>query len=66
MFNRSQLGEKGFLLIDGSFQRFEPIGVTWDDTYCRKITNAEQSGCFVKRSIYAVPEFNLENNNCSG
>ena len=66
MFNRSQLGENGFLLIDGSFERFEPIGVTWDDTYCRKITNAEQPGCFVERSIYAVPEFNLENNNCTG
>ena len=52
--------------MDGSFERFEPIGVTWDDTYCRKITNAEQPGCFVERSIYAVPEFNLENNNCTG
>ena len=32
-------GEKGFILKNGTFDRFEPIGITWIDNYCRRITD---------------------------
>ena len=29
----------------------ETIGITWNDSYCRRITDSLATGCFVKRSI---------------
>ena len=29
----------------------ETIGITWNDSYCRSITDSLATGCFVKRSI---------------
>ena len=51
MSHRSLNGEKGFLLRDGIFERFEPIGITWNDSYCRRIADAGPSGCFVERDL---------------
>ena len=64
--HRSFAGEKGFILKNGTFERFEPIGITWDDSYCRRITDAGPSGCFVERDLSAIPDFNYQENNCSG
>ena len=58
-------GEKGFLLKNGKFERFEPIGITWNDTYCRRIADAGPSGCFVKRDLSAS-DFDNQENNCTG
>ena len=64
--HRSLTGENGFILNNGRFERFEPIGITWDDSYCRRITDAGPSGCFVERDLSAIPDFNYQGNNCSG
>ena len=68
MTDRSLTGEKGFLLTNGTFSRFEPVGVTWNDSYCRRITNSGRSGCFVERDINMFPIADLDDprNNCSG
>ena len=68
MIDPSFNGEKGFLLTNGTFSRFEAIGVTWNDSYCRRITNGGQSGCFVERDITIFPIADLDDprNNCSG
>ena len=61
------LGEKGFLLENGTtFVRYEPVGVTWNDSYCRRITNGGQTGCFVQRNIDSFPIANAPLNVCSG
>ena len=59
-------GEKGFILKNGKFERFEPIGITWNDTYCRRIADEEPSGCFVKRDLSASADFYNQENNCTG
>ena len=66
--DRSLTGEKGFLLANGTFNRFEPVGVTWNDSYCRRITNEGPLGCFVERDINMFPIADLDDprNNCSG
>ena len=66
--DRSLTGEKGFLLTNGTFSRFEPVGVTWNDSYCRRITKSGRSGCFVERDINMFPIADLDDprNNCSG
>ena len=68
MTDRSLTGEKGFLLTNGTFNRFEPVGVTWNDSYCRRITNEGPLGCFVERDIRMFPIADLDDarNNCSG
>ena len=62
----SLFGENGFILQNGTFERFEPIGITWNDTYCRRITEAGPSGCFVERDLSASPDFDKQENNCTG
>ena len=66
--DRTLTGEKGFLLTNGTFSRYEPVGVTWNDSYCRRITNGGRSGCFVERDINMFPIADLDDprNNCSG
>ena len=64
--NRNLDEEKGFILTNGTFKRFEPIGMTWNDSYCRKITDAGPSGCFVERDLSKIPDFNYEENKCLG
>ena len=66
MNNRSFDEEKGFMLKNGSFERFEPIGITWDDSYCRKIADAGPSGCFIERDLSTIPSFKYDENNCTG
>ena len=68
MNDRSLLGEKGFLLRNGSFVRYEPVGVTWNDSFCRRIKNDEPSGCFIERKIdmLRIEDFENQQNNCSG
>ena len=66
MYNRPLDEEKGFILKNGNFERFEPIGVTWNDSYCRRITDSGPSGCFVKRDLSIIINFNFQENNCSG
>ena len=64
--HRSYYGENGFILKNGTFERFEPIGITWNDSYCRRITETGPSGCFVERDLSAIPDFNYQENNCTG
>ena len=45
-------GEKGFILKNETLVRFEPVGVTWNDSYCRSITDSGPSGCFIWRDLY--------------
>ena len=45
-------GEKGFILKNETLVRFEPVGVTWNDSYCRSITDSGPSGCFIERDSY--------------
>ena len=59
-------GKRGFILKNGTFERFEPIGITWNDSYCRRISNAGPSGCFVKRDLSKILNFDYEGNNCNG
>ena len=59
-------GEKGFMLQNGIFDRFAPIGITWKDSYCRRIADAGPSGCFVKRDLSASADFDNQENNCTG
>ena len=66
MYNRPLDEQKGFILKNGNFERFEPIGVTWNDSYCRRITDSGPSGCFVKRDLSTILNFNFQENNCSG
>ena len=66
MDHRSFYGEKGFILKNGKFKRFEPIGISWNDSYCRRLTDAGPSGCFVERDLSTIPDFNYHGNNCSG
>ena len=60
--------EKGFLLKNETFSRFEPVGVAWNDSYCRRITNEGPLGCFVERDInlFPIADINRSRNNCSG
>ena len=60
--------EKGFLLKNETFSRFEPVGVAWNDSYCRRITNEGPSGCFVQRDINLFPIADIDHsrNYCSG
>ena len=64
--HRSLYGEKGFILTNGTYERFEPIGIAWNDTYCRRITDAGSSGCFVERDLSASDDFDSQENNCTG
>ena len=64
--HRSLYGEKGFILQNGTFERFEPIGITWKDSYCRRITDTGPSGCFVERNLSARADFDRQENNCAG
>ena len=66
MDDRPFLEEKGFVLKNGEFYRFEPIGVTWNDSYCRKIANEGPTGCFVERDIDLFTIDDHPKNNCSG
>ena len=59
-------GEKGFLLQNGTFVRYKPVGVTWNDSFCRTIKDGGQPGCFVERNIGAFPIDIRPENNCSG
>ena len=59
-------GEKGFILKNGTFNRFEPIGIAWNDSYCRRIADAGPSGCFVKRDLSVSAGFDNQENNCTG
>jgi len=61
--HRSLYGEKGFLLKNGEFKRFEPIGITWNDSYCRKIEDSGPSGCFVEREL---SDFDNPEHGCTG
>ena len=60
--------EKGFLLKNETFSRFEPVGVTWNDSFCRRIRNGGPLGCFVQRDInlFPIAEIDHSRNNCSG
>ena len=64
--HRSLYGEKGFVLKNGTFERFEPIGITWNDSYCRRIKDAGPSGCFVERDLSVSADFDSQENNCTG
>ena len=64
--HRSLHEEKGFIFQNGTYERFEPIGITWNDSYCRKITDAGPSGCFVERDLSSRADFNSQENNCAG
>ena len=64
--HRSLYGEKGFIFKNGTYERFEPIGITWNDTYCRRITKEGPSGCFVERNSLASADFDSQENNCTG
>ena len=64
--HRSLYGEKGFIFKNGTYERFEPIGITWNDSYCRKITDAGPSGCFVERDLSVSPDFDNQENDCTG
>ena len=64
--NRSLDDQKGFILKNGTFERFEPIGITWNDSYCRRITETGPSGCFVERDLSTTSGFNYQENNCTG
>ena len=64
--HRSLYGEKGFILKNGIFERFESIGITWNDSYCRRITDLGPSGCFVERELSTTTDFNYQENNCTG
>ena len=66
MNHRSLYGEMGFILKNGIYERFEPIGITWNDTYCRRITKKGPSGCFVERDLSASADFDSQENNCTG
>ena len=63
--HRSFYGEKGFIFKNGTYERFEPIGITWNDPYCRRITDAGPSGCFVERNLSASADFENQENDCS-
>ena len=58
--------KKGFILKNGTYENFEPIGITWNDTYCRRITDTGPSGCFVERNLSASVDFDSQANNCAG
>ena len=63
---RSHKGENGFILKNGTFERFEPLGISWDDSYCRKISDIGLSGCFVERDLSTISDFDYQANNCTG
>ena len=64
--NRSLEDPKGFILRNEIFERFESIGITWNDSYCRKITDSGPSGCFVERNLSTISDFDYQENNCEG
>ena len=64
--HRSLYGQKGFIFKNGTYERFEPIGITWNDSYCRRITDAGSAGCFVERDLSASADFDSQENNCTG
>ena len=64
--HQSQKGKNGFILKNGTFQRFESIGISWNDSYCRKVTDTGPSGCFVERDISTITDFDYQANNCTG
>ena len=66
MNHRSLYGENGFILKNGIFERFEPLGITWNDSYCRKIRDSGPSGCFVERDVSASDDFDSQENICTG
>ena len=68
MHNRSVIEEKGFLFQNGLFERYESIGVTWNDNFCRRIKKDGPAGCFVERAVetYLIAGFNYPENNCTG
>ena len=58
--------ERGFILNNGTLKRFEPIGITWNDSYCRRIMDSGPSGCFVSRNLSTIPDISYQYNNCTG
>ena len=43
----------------------ETIGITWNDSYCRSITDSLATGCFVARSNSSISNSEMVDN-CSG
>ena len=68
MHDRSVIEEKGFLFQNGLFERYESIGVTWNDNFCRRIKKDGPAGCFVEREVetHLIADFNYPENDCSG
>ena len=61
-------GERGFILKNETLVRFQPVGVTWNDSYCRRITDLGPSGCFIERDLYFenITELDFQEYNCIG
>ena len=66
--NYNEFLRLGFLYENGNFVRYEPVGITWNDNFCRKLTSYGSSGCYVKRliNISQIIDMNHPMNNCSG
>ena len=64
--HRSHQGQNGFVLSNGIFERFEPVGVTWNDSYCRRLSVTGHTGCYVERDLSIIADFDYEANNCTG
>ena len=60
------MGDKGFILKNETLARFQPIGITWNDSYCRRITDSGLSGCFIERDLLTVPDLDVQEYNYSG
>ena len=65
-YDESIFGEKGFLIQNETIGRFQPVGITWNDSYCRRITDSGPSGCFIERDLSTIPGFDVQGYNCSG
>ena len=53
-YDESIFGEKGFLIQNETIGRFQPVEITWNDSYCRRITDSGPSGCFIDHDFFAI------------
>ena len=59
---------RGFILFEGTYFRYKPIGMHWNDTFCRRIEKNGPTGCFIETNLNStlIHQANHPENSCAG
>ena len=46
-----QKKNRGFILHGNNYIQYEPLGINWNDSFCRRLNSSELSYCYVENNI---------------